>query len=60
MRKKEIDAIVRKLIEESKQKQRLFSKEELRKRFCGDYSRDQQERICHRYYYVGAPDFKKD
>ena len=44
-----MDNIVRRLLEEQEEG---FSKKELARRFSGEYSRDQRDRIYYRYKYL--------
>ena len=52
MTKKSLDKIVLSLIEESKKRGKLYSKEELKERFSKEYSKNQTERIFHRYFFL--------
>ncbi|MDD7403428.1 MAG: hypothetical protein SO170_08365 [Butyribacter sp.] len=51
MNKKTVDRIVEQLIQESLQQDRIYTKSEMIQRFCDKYSKDQMERICHRYFF---------
>lgn len=53
MNKNDVDTIVLKLMKETKESERIFSKKELKERFHSQYSKDQIERIYYRYKYLG-------
>ena len=56
MSRKEVDRIVMQLLEEKGEE---LSRKEIARRFGGEHSRDQRDRIYYRYRYLFSQNCKK-
>lgn len=60
MNKNQVDDIVQILLDETRQRGERYTREEVKRKFARIYSKDQIERIVHRYEYLLLQKFESD